>query len=98
MSSVTICTSIALVNILVSRNGIFSGNFSLVIATYKAKQNTRKHVHDCETVHIENTRKIQESPEDPYLKTVSKINMKDFSTQAIQHQVRWMPGTENGCC
>lgn len=27
-------TSIALVNILVSLNGIFSGNFSLVIATY----------------------------------------------------------------
>lgn len=78
----------ALVSILVSLNGIFSGNFSLVMATCRVGGccgRQRLWESYARKTAIRDTKVSN-------LKTVSEVDVQDFAAQSIQHQVGRMPG------
>lgn len=72
---IVVHTSIAFVNILVSLNGIFSGNFSLVIATSKKRE---KQVF-YKALAREQTNLQTKNTSATYLKAITKIDMGDLS-------------------
>lgn len=72
---IVVHTSIAFVNILVSLNGIFSGNFSLVIATSKRRE--KQIFYKALAREQTNLQTINTSA--TYLKAITKIDMGDLS-------------------
>lgn len=72
---VVVHTSIAFVNILVSLNGIFSGNFSLVIATSKKREKQIFY----KVLAREQTNLQTKNTSVTYLKAITKIDMGDLS-------------------
>lgn len=72
---IVVHTSIAFVNILVSLNGIFSGNFSLVIATSKKREKQIFY----KVLAREQTNLQTKNTSVTYLKAITKIDMGDLS-------------------
>lgn len=72
---IVVHTSIAFVNILVSLNGIFSGNFSLVIATSKKREKQIFY----KVLAREQTNLQTKNTNVTYLKAITKIDMGDLS-------------------
>ena len=72
---IVVHTSIAFVNILVSLNGIFSGNFSLVIATSKRREKQIFY----KALAREQTNLQTKNTSATYLKAITKIDMGDLS-------------------
>lgn len=72
---VVVHTSIAFVNILVSLNGIFSGNFSLVIATSKKREKQIFY----KVLAREQTNLQTKNTSATYLKAITKIDVGDLS-------------------
>lgn len=72
---IVVHTSIAFVNILVSLNGIFSGNFSLVIATSKKREKQIFY----KVLAREQTNLQTKNTSATYLKAITKIDMGDLS-------------------
>lgn len=72
---IVVHTSIAFVNILVSLNGIFSGNFSLVIATSKKREKQIFY----KALAREQTNLQTKNTSVTYLKAITKIDMGDLS-------------------
>lgn len=72
---IVVHTSIAFVNILVSLNGIFSGNFSLVIATSKKREKQIFY----KALAREQTNLQTKNTSATYLKAITKIDMGDLS-------------------
>lgn len=72
---IVVHTSIAFVNILVSLNGIFSGNFSLVIATSKKREKQIFY----KVLAQEQTNLQTKNTSVTYLKAITKIDMGDLS-------------------
>lgn len=72
---IVVHTSIAFVNILVSLNGIFSGNFSLVIATSKKREKQIFY----KVLAREQTNLQTKNTSATYLKAITKIDVGDLS-------------------